>query len=112
MELGLSMSMAQQMVNTMNHAMNNMQIPGVNAGTTGQQQIANANLPTPSQWYVVVDGKQAGPLSDAELSALACAGKIKDETFVWQPGMKAWQTACNVPQVNKMILLSGCATKP
>ena len=35
-EFGMGMSLAQQMITTMNSAMNNMQVAGVNAGTTGQ----------------------------------------------------------------------------
>lgn len=104
-EFGMGMSLAQQMVNTMNHAMNNMQVAGVNAGTTGQQTPVT-QVKVPNQWYVAVDGKQAGPLSDMELKELVKSKKVEENTLVWRPGLAAWQLACNVPEINKFLLLN------
>lgn len=104
-EFGIGMSLAQQMVNTLNYTMNNMQVAGVNAGTTGQSGCASAPL-TNTQWYTVVDNRQAGPLNTAEMTKLIANGSITDNTLVWHPGMSGWQMACNVPEINKIILLS------
>lgn len=103
-EFGMGMSLAQQMVNTMNHAMNNMQVAGVNAGTTGQSGAIGAHRPD-ALWYAAIDGRQAGPMNTHELETLVGRGLIEDNTLVWRPGMNAWQMACNVPEINKMILL-------
>ncbi len=42
-------------------------------------------------WYYVDAGKQAGPVDDAGLEALAASGKITNETLVWREGMANWQ---------------------
>ncbi len=107
MEFGLGISLAQQMVNTMNHAMNNVVVPGVNAGTTGQVYVNQTAVPPKSElrWYSVIDNLQVGPLSDAEVKILVQRGRITENTLVWREGMTAWQLAQNVPEINKMIIL-------
>src|SRR6266436_5484202 len=42
-------------------------------------------------WYYVDAGKQAGPVDDAQLEALARTGQIQRETLVWREGMPEWQ---------------------
>lgn len=103
-EFGLGMGVATQMVNTMNQTMNSMQVAGVNTGTTGQQGRPCAPA-AGRTWYVVAEGRQAGPLTDHELSQLIGRGKIEDDTLMWSPGMTGWQLACNIPEVNKLMLL-------
>ncbi len=42
-------------------------------------------------WYYVESGRQAGPVDEAGLAALAASGKIRPETLVWREGMANWQ---------------------
>lgn len=43
-------------------------------------------------WYFLEeDRKQTGPISDADFKSLVEAGKIRDDTLVWQEGMADWQ---------------------
>ncbi len=42
-------------------------------------------------WYYVDAGRQAGPVDDAGLYALAAGGRITNETLVWREGMADWQ---------------------
>lgn len=105
MEFGLGLGVAQQMVNTMNHVMNNTQVAGVNAGTTGQP------LPvTPpgqvAKWYVVADDRLAGPFTDDEMTKLTSRHVINAKTWTWTQGMSEWKKAEDIPEINKMILLS------
>ncbi len=41
-------------------------------------------------WYYVDQGKQAGPVNDAQFAELARTGKILPDTLVWREGMAAW----------------------
>ena len=104
MELGMSMGLAQQMVNTMNQTMNTMNIAGVNAGTTGKACSLSADQPG-SKWYAAIDGKLAGPLSVNEIRKLIERNIIIADTLLWCPGMKAWTNADNIPEINKELLL-------
>lgn len=98
MELGIGMSMIQQMP-----AMINSVMPGVNP---------SAATPTPppvqskSQTYLAVDNSQAGPFTDEELIKLISNNLLTQETFVWKQGMKAWAPAAQVPDVNKLFILA------
>ncbi len=98
MELGIGMSMIQQMP-----AMINSVMPQGNAPEA-------TPVPPPvkeqSQTYLAVDGTQAGPFSDEELVKLAQNELLASETLVWKPGMGAWTPAAQVPEVNKLFFLA------
>jgi hypothetical protein len=95
-EFGMSMAVAQQMVQTMNHTMQNMHIPG-----------AGNPMPKPPErvYYAVLDGKQAGPFSETELARLLGEKKVSKETYVWYPGLREWKTAENVPEIVRLVAL-------
>jgi hypothetical protein len=96
-EFGIGLTVAQQMVKTMNEAMNNMQVPGA----------MNQVHPLPqSIYYVVIDNQQMGPFSEQDLSRLICEKKITKETYVWKPGMIKWEIAEKLPEVLKWVALS------
>lgn len=44
-------------------------------------------------WYVVVDGRAVGPLTDREVLARIESGAVAPDALVWQPGMTDWQPA-------------------
>ncbi|MDC1385610.1 DUF4339 domain-containing protein, partial [Crocinitomicaceae bacterium] len=97
LEFGLGMSIAQQMVKSMNETMSNMHVPGA-MNPMGQVKH--------SLFYAVVEGNQVGPLSESELSRLITEKKVAKETHVWMPGMSNWQLAENVPEVLKLVALA------
>ncbi|MDE6296993.1 MAG: GYF domain-containing protein [Muribaculaceae bacterium] len=103
MEIGMSMGLAQQMVNTMNQTMNNMQIAGVNAGTTGKTPPVIP--PSTNQWYAAIDGHLAGPLSERDIHRLIERDLLVGSTLLWCNGMKAWKKAEDIPEINKELLL-------
>ncbi|MDR2650800.1 MAG: DUF4339 domain-containing protein [Prevotellaceae bacterium] len=92
-EFGMGLAVAQQMVQTMNHAINNMQVPGTMNPI--QQQI----------YYAIIEGKQAGPFSEAELSRLIAEKKITKETYIWKPGLVKWEIAEKLPEILKLVAL-------
>lgn len=93
MEFGMGVGMAQQMVNTMNQAMQTMQIP----------ESARPVRPAEPEWYVAVDGKATGPYSAAEVKSKLLAKEITPSTLVWTAGMAVWQTAESTPQMVQLI---------
>lgn len=42
-------------------------------------------------WYYAVAGEQKGPVTGAELTALAAAGTVTPATLVWREGMAGWE---------------------
>ena len=97
MEFGMSMSIAQQMMQTMNHAMSNMQTP----------QFKNVNMPvpmpTPKQFYALVNDIPQGPFTESELTGHIVAGRVQKTTMVWLHGMPSWMPAEQVMDVNKLF---------
>lgn len=97
-DFGMGIAIAQQMVNTMNHCIGNMQIPG-----TGNSFLQGK--PTP-KYHIQVNNAVAGGFSEEELATLAKAKSLTPDTMVWRPGMSGWMQAKNVPEVQKIILLN------
>lgn len=97
-EFGMGMAIAQQMVNTMNHCIGNMQIPGTGNPLNQGKPVA--------QYHVLVNNAVAGAFSEEQLATLAKAKSLTPDTMVWKPGMNGWMQAKNVPEVQKIILLN------
>ncbi len=98
MELGIGMSMIQQMPTMINSVMpQHGQTPRISV-----PPIVQAN----SQTYLAVDNTQAGPFTDEELVKLIQNNLLSLETLVWKPGMAVWTPASQVPDVNKLFILS------
>ncbi len=96
-EFGMGIAVAQQMVNNMNSAMTNMHIPG----SMNQMQTS-----TPQFYYAMIDGNQAGPFSEQELSRLISEKKIVKETYIWKPGLAKWEFAEKLPEILKLVALA------
>lgn len=97
-EMGMGMTIANQIPRMMNSVMPNQQ---------------NSTTPPPisqsvNQLYAVINGNQAGPFSEQEFSTLIQKGLITKETLVWKTGLKNWVQATQVPEVGKLLLLNQC----
>lgn len=96
-EFGMGMAVAQQMVRTMNESMQQMKVPG----TFTMPQTQQSTL-----FYAVVGGKQMGPLSEREVANLISEKMIVNETYMWKPGMLAWELAEKIPEVLRLVALT------
>lgn len=95
-EFGMGLAVAQQMVQTMNKAMTTMHIPG---SMNPIQSVAPF-------YYVMIDGNQAGPFSEQEISRLISEKKIAKETFIWKPGLVQWEIAEKLPEILRLVALT------
>ncbi len=97
LEFGMGMAVANQMVTTMNQAVQGMCVPGV------------SNAPQPQlpkqMYYAIIDENQAGPFSEEELARLIANKKVNKDTYIWKPGMKEWAKAMNLPDVLRLVAL-------
>lgn len=94
----MSMQIARQMVGSMNQQFQQMYIPG-NIQTMPKPQL-------PAAYYIAVDGKPVGPMSEPELAHVICEGQVTKDTLCWMPGMAAWQPIEQVPAVLKIVALT------
>jgi hypothetical protein len=97
MELGMSMTIAQQMMKTMNHALHNMTTP----------QFSNTDVPLPnsSYFFALVNEIPQGPFTNNELFNYIQTNSITKETLIWTTGMIGWMKAESVPEVAKLFVL-------
>ncbi len=97
MEFGMSMAVANQMIQTMNDVLTKSNKPSLqNIGL--QHQV-------PKSYYVVINDITQGPFSESEISNFILNDKINENTFVWHDGMSNWQLTKDVPEVSKLFLL-------
>lgn len=104
-EFGLGVGIAQQMVQSMNHALQNTYIPG-------SMNPVQGPLRNPSMFFVILDGKQAGPFTEADMTRLIAEGTVTRETYVWKAGMANWAFCENVPEVLRLVALCPPPFKP
>jgi hypothetical protein len=101
-EFGMGMGIAQHMVKSMNSALQEAYLPSAQA-----TQLTGLQPPTlPNTFFVVFDGRQAGPFNDVEISRLVADGRITKSTYVWRAGMLQWEFAENVPEFLRIIALA------
>lgn len=99
MELGIGLSMIQQMPSMIGSMM-----PQNNPA--GTQPAPPPVVPEETRTYLAVDNTQAGPFTDEELMQLIRNGLLLPGTLVWRPGMGAWTPASQVPEVNKLFIVA------
>lgn len=85
--IGVGMGIGNIVANTMGSAVAGM----------GRQQPNAAGGPPPLpqavQFYVAVNGQQAGPFGADQLAQMAQAGTLTRESMVWKNGMPGWAQA-------------------
>ena len=68
-------------------------------GSPQTQRFAAPAAPLPANpavWFAMLQGKQTGPLTRAELEARADEGEVGPRTYIWCEGMESWQRAQEV----------------
>ena len=55
-----------------------------------------------NQWYIARDGKQYGPISDADLAQLVQNREILDGDYLWRQGFDNWLPAGQVHEVRRL----------
>ena len=72
----------------------------------GQQMQGAMNTPPPMpniQYYVSVNGAQAGPFNMQQLQQMAQTGQLTKDTYVWKQGMAQWELAGNVQELSSLF---------
>lgn len=97
---GQFMQMMQQMNPAMSGAYGAVTPPPV----PGQQPAV--------EFHILNNGQPAGPFNFGQLQQLAAAGTFTPATYVWRPGMAAWEQASNVPEAAAVFNAGANAVPP
>jgi hypothetical protein len=101
-EFGVGMGIAQQMVQSMNNALQQAYQP-----STMTTHLNSLPLHSdPIKFLAVLEGKQAGPFNGPEVLRLVANGKITKSTYIWRDGMPKWEFAENVPEFMRIFALA------
>lgn len=94
-------AMGQQMVGMMQNMGQNI------------QGAMNTPPPIPNvQYYVSVNGTQAGPFNMQQLQQMAQGGQLNQQSYVWKQGMPNWEFARNVQELNVLFTPPTQGTPP
>lgn len=96
-EFGLSMAVAQQMIQSMNQSLDHMKV----AGPSSIQNSTNQEI-----YYVIIDENQAGPFTEQQMIGLINDKRVTKSSYVWKPGLSNWQLAEKMPEILKLVVLS------
>ena len=107
-EFGMGMGVAQQMVKSMNAALQEPYLPSVQVTHLSGLQPP----PRVVSFFVVLDGRQAGPFNETEISRLVTEGRITKSSYVWTTHMLQWDLAENVPDFLRIIALAWPSPPP
>lgn len=71
----------------------------------GQAGAPSTPLPLPpqAQFFVAVNGQQAGPFEMAVLQQMAQSGQLTRDSLVWKQGMAAWDAAGKVAELSVVL---------
>ncbi|WP_434996638.1 SPFH domain-containing protein [Vibrio scophthalmi] len=100
MEMGMGFAMAQQMAQAMTPQQGSQQH---SQPQSSQSQIAPPPLPQQSEYFVAVNGQQAGPFALDTLQHQITAGQISQDSLVWKQGMAAWEKASTVAELQNLF---------
>ena len=96
LEFGISMAIAQQLIQNINITHNQSNHNLLSSNSEKQQ----------NSFYILLENKQTGPISEKELIELIRMKKVQKDTLVWKNGMPNWVSIENSPEVLKLVLLS------
>ena len=78
----------------------------------GKQEALPPPPPLPEVYYIVQDGKQAGPYSGTEIARLVAEKQVSAQTPVWKPGLTEWKAAADFSELVALIALVPPAVGP
>ena len=74
-------------------------VRGTQSAPGGPQSLPTAG----AQYYVGINGAQAGPFDMGVLAAKVRSGEVTRQTLVWKPGMGTWLAAEGVPELQPLF---------
>lgn len=103
-EFGLSGRLANAMIQTMNEAMANMQMPNYSYNNKIDMinQVAVAPV-SQKKFFVVLEQNPIGPLDNEELRQKISMGKVMRDTLIWYKGLPGWVEAKKLEEICLMF---------
>lgn len=92
---GLGAGMGMGMMNQMGNAFQNNSYNSNNSGPQGPPPLA--------QFFVAINGQQAGPFSMDQLKQMIQNGQFTQQSQVWKQGMANWAEASSVQELSSLF---------
>ncbi len=60
-----------------------------------------------SEWYVVLEGEQVGPITAEEVEAYFSVGQLSNDSFIWRDGLDNWVPINSISEFAHLVHLGG-----
>ena len=96
------------MNNAVDNGINAFHQQGMGTGMSAVPQMGMPQMPGTKavpqvQYFVGVNGQQAGPFNWQQLQQLVAQGQLTQQTYVWKQGMPQWQLAGQVQELQPLF---------
>ncbi len=84
----------------------------VSAGPASWEDAEPDPVPSDPDWFILIQGKQTGPLDGQALVERVRSGEVHGRTFVWRDGFDGWRRALEVPELLPVLEQAGFPSTP
>lgn len=97
--MGMGFAMANQMANSFAQPASQADASQSQAQPPAAGPASPPPIPQQTQYFLALNGQQAGPFPISQLKDMAKTGQFTAETLVWCEGMPSWQSASSTPEL-------------
>ncbi|MBS1961983.1 MAG: DUF4339 domain-containing protein [Bdellovibrionales bacterium] len=72
-------------------------------------KVPRAEWSSPRYWYLLLDGKEVGPIQLAQIDAISRTARPPASAYGWHVSMKRWKPLGDIPELSKYV---GKAARP
>lgn len=72
-------------------------------------KVPRAEWSSPRYWYLLLDGKEVGPIELAHVDAISRTARPPASAYGWHVSMKRWKPLADIPELSKYV---GKAARP
>ncbi len=66
-------------------------------------RVPRADWSSPRYWYLLLDGKEVGPVELAQIDQVSKISTIPVAVYGWNPKMKRWKPFAEIPELSKYV---------
>ena len=71
--------------------------------TNAASRVPRAEWSSPRYWYLLLDGKEVGPVEISQIDQISKVAKIPASVYGWHVSMKRWKPLSDIPELSKYV---------
>lgn len=75
-------------------------------------KIPRAEWSSPRYWYLLLDGKEIGPVELSHIDLVSKSSRAPDSVYGWHVSLKRWKPLSEIPELSKYVGKASARTAP